>query len=134
MKVCSKCEKIKPLGEYFVDKRTNSPRSYCKSCQNLMNKEWRDKNKDKIRVANRGYALKHRLKNKYNLSEDEYRLVEQESNGRCRICNNKRKLFIDHDHSTGKFRGLICNQCNTILGMAGDSVATLQNCIKYLNG
>lgn len=43
-----------------------------------------------------------------------------------------KKLYIDHCHTTGTVRGLICQQCNTLLGMAKDSIPTLENAIVYL--
>jgi hypothetical protein len=60
-------------------------------------------------------------------------LIEQE--GRCSICGGnraKRKLAVDHDHKTGKIRGLICGVCNTLLGMADDDTELLQSAIEYL--
>jgi hypothetical protein len=56
---------------------------------------------------------------------------------RCEICgimeeNLNRKLYFDHDHKTGKFRGWICHQCNTALGMARDNIEILEAMIKYL--
>lgn len=38
------------------------------------------------------------------------------SGGRCALCERRTELVIDHDHATGKVRGLICAQCNTLLG------------------
>jgi hypothetical protein len=42
-------------------------------------------------------------------------------------------LCLDHDHATGKFRGILCFHCNTVLGKVKDSTETLQNMISYLN-
>lgn len=59
-------------------------------------------------------------------------------NGVCAICGKEptkgrgRKLHIDHDHETGKRRGLLCNGCNTGIGSLGDDVSRLQRAIKYL--
>ena len=63
--------------------------------------------------------------------------------GRCSICiselpdlmqyeSRRRKYAIDHNHETGKFRGILCLNCNSLLGMAGDSVKVLQSAIGYL--
>jgi hypothetical protein len=57
--------------------------------------------------------------------------------GRCKICGKhqtelKRPLYADHDHSNGKFRALLCQQCNTALGHAKDSIAILYSMIDYL--
>ena len=132
MKTCSRCGVEQPLSDYHFDKRYNKPRSYCKSCQREMGREWRAKNADKVREANKRYALTHKLKHKYNLTEDEYRQALEDSKGRCQICCKERKLFIDHCHETGKFRGLICSQCNSALGLMEDSVDRLQSAQDYL--
>lgn len=58
--------------------------------------------------------------------------------GCCAICgkhqaNLKCTLCVDHNHTTGKVRGLLCNSCNAILGMAHDDIQILQKAIEYLN-
>ena len=50
----------------------------------------------------------------------------------CDICIKKRKIYFDHDHKTGKFRGWICVQCNIALGMVGDDISILEKLIDYL--
>lgn len=60
-----------------------------------------------------------------------------EQNGRCKICSlhqddHKRALFVDHCHSTGVARGLLCNSCNKMLGDAKDRVDILENAVQYL--
>lgn len=67
----------------------------------------------------------------------DYNKLFIEQNGCCKICKRpqtefKKKLAVDHCHITGKTRGLLCNNCNTILGHAKDNIKTLQNAIKYL--
>ena len=53
---------------------------------------------------------------KYGITEDEYTAMLEAQEGRCAICNLERKLVIDHDHKTGKVRGLLCKPCNAMLG------------------
>lgn len=52
----------------------------------------------------------------------------------CAICaiTTSDVLHVDHCHTTGKIRGLLCHQCNVLLGASKDSITTLQNAIKYL--
>jgi Recombination endonuclease VII len=59
-------------------------------------------------------------------------------NYRCGICHKhqdefKLGLFVDHDHSTGIVRGLLCVRCNSLLGLSLDSICILENAIKYLS-
>lgn len=58
-------------------------------------------------------------------------------NGQCKICgihqsSLKENLTVDHDHSTGKVRGLLCRKCNLLLGNAKDEPSILQRAIVYL--
>lgn len=60
-------------------------------------------------------------------------LIEQD--GKCKICTQpfgEFTYYIDHDHKDGHFRGLLCIKCNSLIGMAGDSVEVLQSAIGYL--
>ena len=55
-----------------------------------------------------------------------------ETTPHCPICGSEEPLVVDHDHSTQEVRGLICNNCNLVLGHAKDNIETLQNAIAYL--
>ena len=72
-----------------------------------------------------------RLKKIYGLNED-----PRIHSNKCEICSTeefgKQGSCIDHDHITKKVRGVLCNQCNSILGMAQDNIITLQKSIEYL--
>ena len=48
------------------------------------------------------------------------------------ICGKDEKLVVDHDHKTGKVRGLLCNHCNRGLGHFRDNVKFLEDAVKYL--
>lgn len=79
-------------------------------------------------------ALKHIVK-KYGITTHDYNRLFDEQGGKCAICERHqtgivKRLFIDHDHTTGKVRGLLCNRCNTAVGFVETSdVAKIQ---KYL--
>ena len=55
-------------------------------------------------------------------------------NGACAICGivSQKPLHVDHNHSTGRVRGLLCTRCNSMIGYARDSVTLLQKGIEYL--
>ena len=64
--------------------------------------------------------------------------LREQANGICQCCgrpglHHHKRLVIDHDHSTGRVRGLICSNCNSILGFCDDNITTLENLINYLN-
>ena len=77
----------------------------------------------------------------FRLREDDYRAIMDKQRGCCPIC---RKGFeykhyttgpcIDHDHETGKVRGILCGHCNRALGLFGDTVVGLSSAIRYLEG
>lgn len=93
-----------------------------------------------IRQVDQNFNRKITLK-KYGLSVYEYEHMLKKQNHVCAICkkpeilirNGKvQPLSVDHDHDTGKIRGLLCVNCNKILGHAHDDVAVLQTAIQYL--
>ncbi len=67
----------------------------------------------------------------------------EEQNNACAICeeplpnllvyeNRRRGYAIDHNHDSGEFRGVLCTNCNSLLGMAKDSKSILEAAIDYL--
>lgn len=78
-----------------------------------------------------------RLKKQFNLNNNQYQLMLEQQDHCCFICNEKegvegRVLSVDHDHATGKIRGLLCTNCNTALGKFKDNIDYLKKAIKYL--
>lgn len=68
--------------------------------------------------------------------EDYDQLLLDQNNG-CAVCgkspeDNGKRLAVDHNHTTGEVRGLLCNNCNTGLGQLGDNPATLRLALRYL--
>ena len=82
--------------------------------------------------------LKATLK-EYGLSIEEFQEMERKQDYVCAICRKPNmikdeeiRLCVDHNHTTGEVRGLLCNACNALLGMAKDNVETLLSSIEYL--
>lgn len=92
--------------------------------------------RSKWRAASKKYESKDRRRNKtlrsYGLTETVYNAMLDDQGGRCLICNEKLTLVVDHDHSTGRIRGLLCNMCNVGLGCFKDDVDKLTAAIVYL--
>ena len=79
------------------------------------------------------------MKYKYGITESDYDRMMQEQEGRCAICNttqtkdkNMNRLVVDHCHTSGKVRGLLCSACNKALGILEDSVDVLKSAVEYL--
>jgi hypothetical protein len=71
----------------------------------------------------------------YNITPDEYNVLLADQNGVCAICSgveDDRRLSIDHDHTSGYVRGLLCGACNRALGGFRDSADFLLNAVDYL--
>ena len=69
---------------------------------------------------------------RYGVTPDQFSEAEEQANGICKLCELEKELLIDHCHESGKFRGLICRECNLMLGHAKDKIPTLQRAIDYL--
>lgn len=102
---------------------------------NKNNTEWRTKNRELSRL----YDFKHRLKG-YGITLNDYERMFMEQSGKCAICKSSspkrkdaKKLFIDHDHSNGKVRGLLCHRCNLAVGWMEDDPIRESSIIDYLN-
>lgn len=135
MKTCSKCKKILPMRLFFSkDISQSGGLSYkCKSCVKKKNAIYYEKNRTHL-VSN---WRKNELMRKYNLTIADYEITLAKQNGKCAIClssehKGRGHFYVDHDHSTGKLRGLLCNPCNIALGMFRDSIETLQAAVRYL--
>lgn len=73
-----------------------------------------------VRAYDPNYYHKSQLKTLYKLSYDEWQRMLIEQNGVCILCNEPnqkgRRLCVDHDHNTGRVRGLLCSRCNITIG------------------
>jgi hypothetical protein len=133
MKKCTKCGEQKPLSEFYKDKaKLDKLRNSCKVCDRLKSHLWRKKDPTKTRECWRS----SKLKKKYNITNQQYEEMKLSQNNKCEICKNELGFghlsAIDHCHKTGKVRGLLCRNCNLMLGNAKDSVSTLKSAQKYL--
>lgn len=94
----------------------------------LKAREYRKKHIEEKAAYNRMYNLRK----KYGLTEQQYTSMQEEQGGLCALCSRRKKLVVDHCHSTGKVRGLLCDQCNTGMGMLGDTEESLRRATTYL--
>ena len=74
-----------------------------------------------------------KLEQKYGLPPGTYKLMWKAQSGLCAICDDiLTRPHVDHDHATGKVRGLLCHRCNPGIGLLKESIDTLQQAQKYL--
>jgi ribosomal protein L40E len=146
--LCQHCDKGNPI----------HARGYCRNCydrqlklknpeyakrQNDNMKAWRLANQDKVKQREKErnqdpvYREKERIRKwtsllaKYGLVQADYDQLVTEG---CQLCGavEAASYHLDHCHTTGKFRGLLCSKCNNGLGMLGDNLEGLYKAIKYL--
>lgn len=69
---------------------------------------------------------------KYSITKEEIQVLAERQHHQCAICKRTGKLCVDHCHTTAKVRGLLCDRCNTSLGLLGDSIERLLSAVRYL--
>lgn len=103
------------------------------SCQACYTRNYRQY-KPKYSVSQR---KDKELRKKYGIGlEDKNKMIESQG-GKCKICQKVligRDAHIDHCHSSGKVRGILCHTCNIALGMLGDTEQSLLRAVSYLRG
>lgn len=104
-------------------KPNGSWHTYCRPCNNERSKEWmrnhREQRADYDRFRHRG------------IPRGTYARLVAEQEGRCAICGEEHRLFVDHDHRTGKVRAALCNRCNVVVGALETDIAA--KAMEYLN-
>lgn len=123
-------------------KRTELKSVRCSNC----NKDFLQKSphqfycgsiKDKIGcsyIKNISSRKSKKLFRLYGINLEQYQTLLKIQFDRCAICKEKKDetLQVDHSHSTGKIRGLLCHSCNTAIGLMKDNKNLLNNAINYL--
>lgn len=161
-KLCADCNEVRPLADFHRNGTSKDGLSYyCRSCTALKSREKYRRNKDAILTRNRVWreanrerdlSLKkarytrnkdeaarlgriNRLK-QYGLTESDYQALLESQDGVCAICGiapTSKCLAVDHDHSTGTVRGLLCGNCNRGIGYLGDNLAVILSAARYLD-
>lgn len=110
--------------------KTTHGNGLCVNCYH--NKRAKD-NPDKYKK----YQRMRLLKGTHGLTLDDYDGMLEKQNYGCAICgesNGNRVMFVDHDHETGKIRGLLCARCNSAIGLFDDDIKKMAKAIEYITG
>lgn len=78
------------------------------------------------------WKTNHQTKKRYGVDVTTYK-QRMASKTECEICGSSKELCYDHDHTTMKFRGVLCRKCNRSLGQLGDSLEGIMKVVNYLN-
>lgn len=86
----------------------------------------------------RRYQLNARMRTLYGITLEQYESYAEAQNHMCKLCgltaeeNTHGRLYVDHCHITGAYRGLLCNKCNSGLGKFNDNIEVLERALAYL--
>lgn len=157
-KQCTKCREFKETNttNFCTDKRSlDKLSSRCRFCCNLANsnskrkyrqdisreasrkrhqlqtKRWKELNSNQVRKSWKEWHLS----SQYNLSIDKVSMMLEQQNYLCKICFSVLTMetkYVDHNHKTNQIRGLLCSNCNFLLGQAKESKEILINAVNYL--
>ena len=138
-KVCCVCNTRKTFDEFYNLKNKSDGKSYrCKDCDDVARKKWKSNNHERAYHSTRN----NNLKTKYGIDIEWYNKKFEEQGCKCAVCgvdknsitgkNRHLNFAVDHNHVTGKVRGVLCNKCNRAIGMLGDSSEALRQAAAYL--
>jgi hypothetical protein len=158
MKICKVCGVAKPLDDFYVNKGgRDGRRPECKACNLAVRRakyaenprpyidrvlKWQRENRDRYLERLRDYNgtpakklsnRKSHLKRKYGLTIEEYDALLATQGGGCAICGNPDADNVDHDHVTGKVRGILCFNCSVAIGHIADDLDRLLLAFAYLD-
>ena len=157
MKRCKVCAELKPLEDFYrAAGMRDGYRSDCKSC-NLAARaakyrdnprpaidralQWQRDNPERHLAKQREYAesgkkkvadRKSHLKRKYGLTLEDFDAMLASQGGGCAICGRTDSDNVDHDHATGRVRGILCFNCNVAIGHVANDEDRLSAAISYL--
>ncbi len=123
--MCSKCGKNPRKSQH------KGTHPWCGKCQSAASTDWSRRHPEQTTLR----QLRHKLKG-YGLTIEQYEAMLTKQGGGCAICgakrSGKRRLSVDHDHCTGRVRGVLCANCNRAIGLLGDDPTRLQKALAYL--
>lgn len=161
-KTCSRCTETKSLSEFTRDNsRADGFGHRCKPCQKAYHAEWRKdnenyeeyqtkyykENRERINERNIHYYYNNkdwllpkmnnrRFFKKYGIAHDDAINLLYDQGNVCAICSTdtptEKGWCVDHDHATGKVRGILCSKCNSGIGFLGDDPDTVKRALAYL--
>lgn len=160
---CIRCKELLPLDSFNKDPRYKSGlKSTCKPClseyqisyrktdkhkeyleatrekRREQKKEWQKSRKDE----DKDYYKNKSLRTRYGISPEEYNKLFMDQEGKCKICGCEettvangitRSLAVDHNHTSGVIRGLLCRKCNTAIGLLKEDKLLLLKAVEYLD-
>jgi hypothetical protein len=136
MKHCSGCNKNKHRSAFGKNRsRSDGLNVYCKLCTNKKNRTWGEAHPEILFKRSQKANLKH----EYGITPEVLQVMLDKQDHKCLICGRELELrgrgkspTVDHDHNTGKIRGVLCWTCNVGLGNFKDSPQNVLSAFQYL--
>lgn len=124
-KVCRTCSRSRPIDEFGINIANRDGRTFaCAFCRSLAHVPLDP------RVRRDRY-----LRSKYDIGLVEYEAMLIQQDGRCAVCIDPlggRSPHLDHNHQTGKVRGLLCSNCNTAMGLLRENPLVMLSMVRYI--
>ena len=161
-KSCKACRQTKSLSEFYT-KGKSGHTARCKECHNRSRAVYRVTAKEKVNAKKREHyercresylaynrsdkrrasVFKWKLEKQFGITVEQFDEMLRKQGGACAVCGrppteinghrHKHRLHVDHDHATGRVRGLLCNSCNVAIGCLKDDIGVLYAAIDYLS-
>ena len=127
-KYCPSCQRVLPVTSFVRNRSAASGvGSYCRPCQAA-------KAAESLKRVH-GSARHYHLRRRYGLGADDVLCLLEAQNSQCLICRRPitaKTAHVDHDHATGKVRGILCFRCNSGMGQFADDPEVLVRAARYL--
>ena len=132
---CTACGESLPQSQFYYKK--NKLVQPCRQCTNDLNNnitflECHDRLKQLTTDWNARNRIRNRCRRYEDFSESDYKELFEIQRGRCAICKLVNDLHVDHDHKTGKVRGLLCGHCNRGIGCFFENQTYMINAADYV--
>lgn len=149
-RTCTECKQVKPLEDFGVGSKRSlhGKRHQCKSCLAARQKaKYSYSAQTRYRSIkyknNPRFKIEYNLRSEFGMSWDDYESLLEHQGGVCAICGStdplsrrghsgENRFHVDHCHTTGVVRGLLCSNCNNGLGRFKDSTELLYRAAKYI--
>jgi len=139
-KICTKCRVLKNLENFVRVDKPNKRASWCVSCVASQQRERGPVYRARVSEIRKRDPLRFRrymLKNRFGITYEQWLEIFEAQGRCCKVCGSsepgtKKGWHTDHDHVTGRMRGILCHSCNILLGLAKDDICRLEKAIIYL--
>ena len=148
-KLCPDCKVNKPVASFGPHKATKDRLQWsCRECATRRRSESRKRNIERHHEVQRAWRRRNvekrqlydlrQIAKRFGIEKAQYFAMVLAQNGVCRICGKHesitgRRLSVDHDHTSGRVRGLLCSNCNLGIGYFYDDPELLRRAAQYID-